>query len=659
MLSIIPLSGIPINERTTYWLDLCDEKLRFRNVDPRGLDYRQDVVLALEILIEEAGERGLRSYGMREILKRWLHTLTKTHPIIRGTTAALALRDIANDLNGNPSLVLLAKARDAINEVTSNVFVANLFERLYAMLDREEPFSEADLADLNVLTADIVSRFLRAGYGVRGIFQLLINVFSSFQLTNGIANTRFPFGYLKIDASQFADANGEVDGAKLQSEVTRRLEGLSIRDRIDALHYYLTIPPENKQYIFGIEGLHGTSEFRIGKVRFYSPVTSPIIAQDAHKMELIKQDPDRFPINATVTVKSVDEEQGRAQARSEVESALDYVRSVKSSPVPLSIRSDRQIIVNPRFGLFGYVESRRDAPEVIGLATIDTGTVSQNITSGPLADALSASQNHLEMTHQLELAMRWYRKGQDAMRPEDRFLFHWLCLEKLFSRSPGSLEALGNVQKVHERIAHMFPYVLLTIYAGTLSRNVLSYMWTLSIGAIYTGAPLRLTSDNVLSFFTDDGKSLTEEQLLAKLSSMAAQIPSKCWSDAVNRIAVCFQDSQVAYAYLSHLLDEWEEEIRIIYWLRNRLVHGANFEFSTLDYFEHLLNTAAFTLLRLVLNPKNRPSDAQRPLDTLVATYVNGRRMMNDLAQGVSSLPNAIKTYARFELGLDSVIPTY
>lgn len=77
--------------------------------------------------------------------------------------------------------------------------------------------------------------------------------------------------------------------------------------------------------------------------------------------------------------------------------------------------------------------------------------------------------------------------------------------------------------------------------------------------------------------------------------------------------------------------------------MRNRLVNGGEFRFSSMEYQVAVLDSATRALLQVVTDKRNWPNDARCPLDVLVALYIDATHLLKDLKDGVGTLHECLQ----------------
>lgn len=645
MLQFSRTASVPITARAEYWLSLWDEKLRFFRWHPRGLEYF-DTSLATEILVDELELRKLRSYGIRELLRDRLQDFAKRHPSIRNTGLAGRFRELANALSRGASLELACRAREASSEVTADAFSERLLSDLATILDNDHVLKKRDVIDLECITTDILVRLLRRGFGLRRLVRLPERLFSSYvERDDGSLIVHFPLR--AISAEPVVNSAGYI-GVSDAARGKEILGTVSQADRIKAIMYFLRVEPSHKTYIFGVDGIRGKEAFTVGDVRFYSPVADPVLTGGSSPDdELINRRPERNPLNAITTVAVVDEMEGEAIARVKVEQALDIIRSQAASSVPLTVRLHRRILTNPDFGIHAYHESASDDdPDwTLSANKFAAEIQSGSSTSHELFAKLRSDSPAPPLVRQLIVACHWYRKAHDSPRLADRLLFYWVTLEKLFARSVSSDPIVAGTDSTHAAITAVVPTIICYVHAESLPELVHAYVANLWISGTMRSGIFPFLEGPEAARFVGHDVVVTWRSFSEWLTALANDTPESRLREYVLSMATVIADATAAETYLRDVGRTTVAEIKMIYWLRNRLVHDAEFEHPVLEYYTYALAAICALMLRLVLDPTDWDGMAS-PLEILMAKHLKGTNLLGELNGRFSNLLTAFASSA-------------
>jgi hypothetical protein len=633
------IAQIPTNARTTYWLDIWDEQLRLYLYHPQGFQF-WDIRVTLDILIADSARRHYQSEGIRKVLIDGLQLAMTCHPILKKGIRRNSLALLKTDFEKRENVLARRRAMLIASDIDSESYSSALTNELVTILVKDAPLSSQGEKDLSILTSDIIARLFRVGFSQQAIFDIPRRIFSTIMGEGESATTNFPKQYL-----QFPHVTGDMRTWIPLTPIERAaLALLNLSDRVAVLARYMHATPRTITCIFGIEGLYGRKQASIGPVTFYCPVVERFLPGGSDT-EIMGQDPNLNPINAKVDILALDEMAARDKAHALVEHALNIMNLGARRPVPMTIRNIRAISKDPMgLGLYSYTERVAQTADTLDVRSNPILSLHSSVDSMHVPEELISGDFPSQgLVHEISTSLHWLRRAEEATRPEDSLLFHWLAFEKLFDDQRLGEPVLASTRGVFETIEVLYPVLDAYIYAHQCNQMIANYIHAFWDGGMSRNFPPRF-GPNALHLLLNDLRSQTPEEIVAQLRGIDMQANEGRFATQVRKQLSIIDDAKESRKFLNEMQERSAREIRIIYWLRNRLVHGGDFRFPALPYYTSVLAAATRWLLTIVADTRNWHGQPQHPIDILTLIYIEARSMLCDLSKDVGTIEQCMAT---------------
>jgi hypothetical protein len=257
-----------VTRNIQYWIDYWASLFT-------GIEYRRFALslisprVLLRELIEEVETRSLKNSDNRRFLYDQINEYFKSDPPTQ--RCLLPILTLVRREFEKPRLDLLAQlCRRGLAALDSLQYFDCAVDALADVLLAGAPVNRKTLA---MVCQDLIVELLEAGYSQKFIETVPRKLFSEVIEHGEIVTTQFPHGiaYPTID-----DADPSKKAA-YYGELKAYMNGLTVKDRLDALKKYPRFPRQEFRFIFQVRGLRGKGAFDIGPVHFYMPTEETVL----------------------------------------------------------------------------------------------------------------------------------------------------------------------------------------------------------------------------------------------------------------------------------------------------------------------------------------------------------------------------------------------
>jgi len=187
-------------------------------------------------------------------------------------------------------------------------------------------------------------------------------------------------------------------------------------------------------------------------------------------------------------------------------------------------------------------------------------------------------------------------------------LWYWICIENLFTKEFGNVSNWLLESKVHEtpfKISLEILPRMRTIYlAYHIGWNVYN-----KVNSVVSKI-MRLPNDSLklpqsllekANLLREHGKKIYLANFIKALPEIKKYIKSELLLDQINDISMFYSEKEYTVKMLDEKIKNAKSEVVMLYRMRNKIVHNANYDNFLLPYFLSSANQFAGDLLNRVL----------------------------------------------------------
>lgn len=452
--------------------------------------------------------------------------------------------------------------------------------------------------DIRVIIESLVVEFREVGYADADIKDFGDRIFSICLLEN---IKSWDFSDPIIDRFQ-----NILDKSKAKNEFVEYQEELPLTTRLNLL-----VDLSNKEncptiYIFSIHGISCAETLSIDGVTIYNPHQEKRLPEKyAHAGfdETFRRAPGKDCVNAMVVQDALTPGGGMIHARSRVQFALTCFVSAFFGRVSIRISlSYGAFSETSTFNILNTWEDANDNPS--NLYTVDprtSKTGKEKIES--ITDAVKkADSNGWGIA--LRETLSWVRKGQAASEDVDRLMNYWISIENLFKKSDLSNSnwfetTKGKKEYVIEVIKNVLSkhYALSEVYRSAW--NIHRYFATPSIFA-----EQRIPHSLKVAAGIDNNPVGTVylKDFISHLAELKPYAENQMVLEQIDKTLKFYSDPKFAKEVLQERLAYAQDEILLLYRMRNKIAHDGSTQSPSLPILARTAKGYAFSLLDYVIH---------------------------------------------------------
>lgn len=496
----------------------------------------------------------------------------------------------------------LQVCREILDKMEPGNYAGSLCRRLEEILFDEKVIAQRK-EEIRYLVEALLSEQQLYGYSVKSIRQLPGNLFQGWRQYGHFIHTDYPF-------------LPEPEGTDRSAQIREYMEKLTVRDRIRDLARLFVKKEQTFILVCGLSGIKGDEvDFEIGNVKIYNARFYPKFdfeKTEAEQSEAPEEDgPEaekiKCPVHAAVTLRDIDRENFIAQARREVERAVDLICCYSEIRVPVYIDMSVYLILDE--GLNRYSTGMRAEGEAFRRAVEG---LDYNKCDVKIYQELYRKYHDFVLTGEgglsaaIQNAVRWFRKGQETQRTEDRLLNEWICLESLF---PNRIELPQEIMKKPDERKTKFHQIYALVPTMLIRQRFYQYFWACHDYCTNLYFDCRNRENSIFPVSEElarkcDFKYTGRMNLIPFLESLGeitGNIPDSAARDYLEEVRGCLEDEKAVSRLWKRLEEKTEEELLMGYRLRNIIVHNARSSADYVEYYENRLQRISGDVLRRII----------------------------------------------------------
>lgn len=580
-----------INEKIQYWVDAWDDLIDHFTKNHYGLDLINPHVLLIT-LIDEIENNELRNSDNKKYLIEAIGKARNEDTIINDHIK-VEFSSILKSFTNCSLTYLLQTTKHTLQFFQKGEYFRLTCDSLFECLKNIE-WHEGDEEKIKLHSSSLIIELILKGHTLKSIRKIPRDIFS---------NNLLEFSDDRLTPQWLGNPPKTID-----------LFYPTIEDRLDLFpRIFFRIEP-TYTFIFEVEGLKGDSEIQLGPVLFYSPRKRRILkSDDSHldkayeKAERFEKEGENYFANCAVSISSVDFDAAASSAADLAEKALELIRSFFRTNVKL--RVIREQFVALRDGeLAGSTRGlREDDIFLVHHGSLRLDFITGNGDSRSLLEKTSKflfSTQESPLKRKISDCIRWYKKGEESLRMEDRLLYYWIVIEKIFTFPGSSAPLLKDSNKIESKI-FLITELLSASYAYSfifrIGWDLHSYLVTQAVNDQFRTHEkiLNLSPAEIRACFLDETRTGTIhlKEFLESLPIVRDSTKKRIVQNKLDYTQRFYADANFAASEIEKTLEETRIDIILIYRYRNSIVHNAHYDPNLLKPFvEKAANLAQLAL---------------------------------------------------------------
>lgn len=511
--------------------------------------------------------------------------------------------------------------RELLDKMKQGKYAGSICERLETILFDDKTL-EKQKDELRYLTVVLIIEQKLYGYSTKSIQKLPQQLFQSWRSVQDMIYTNYPFV-------------PEFQGENTSLQIKEYMENLRVRDRIHDLQKVFERKPEKCVFVCGISGMKGQMlDLEIGNVKIYHADFAPKFdfekGEDDFIVERIKS-----PVHAAVEMVSLEQENFREEAKREVEKALDIICCYSSIQVPIHIDMSEYVVLDKELKICssGGAIDEFASRNLRGLDYDRDNWQELQDLYQKYAGAVLEKED--EVSSAIQNSARWFRKGEESVREEDKLLNYWIALESLF---PDEL-ALPKEMLIQPEEKSKFNEIQSLVPMMLLRNRLFQYFWE----AFYFCNNMylnyrRTKGDNPFPIskelaqkcgFKAEGRMYLIP-FLESLDEIISKMPDGAAKDYLFQIQSYTTKKEQLKKLIAQIGDKMRAELLMGYRFRNIIVHNAKSDMQFIGFYEKRLRSISGDVIRLTIYLHEQYQKRSLP-ELIVRRAIESREMAEKL----------------------------
>jgi len=501
--------------------------------------------------------------------------------------------------------------KDIKEEFAKENYVEHVFSALEKLLLSNKEDDKA-YEEIRELSLTLITELITSGNSLSNIKNMAINTFSFYEELDDRIRPLFENHGLRYQ--DYSNRKSYL------SAIKDIIDTLTIEERIQSFKDYLTKKPEERSYIFPVQGLSKVSRsFVLNDVEIYNPLhitkTNTDI-NDIDRFEVFSRgNVDGRAVNVLVKIKSVDIITGKQKAIEKAESCLDLLRFMyQSDRQQITIDKYTHIVTNAESSIISLSRGRSEAQRKASFTEHNPLDINHLINNEGSLEVIRNVESVLELSDTNPLkraiinALSWYEKARTTDKVEEKLLNYWISIENL-------MEFKGN--NTNENIFYkegeskyllakkLIPENTALYYVNRLIKDlyseISSKVW--SSDEVFKGIPEDIYEE--CSFHMLEGR-IHLTPFLENLPKLVEYTETKVIIDKLNFVYKFYADNKAAHKELRQKVKEVENDILYIYKYRNQIVHNGHVDQNILPHIVQNARRYATYLITEVISQCNK-----------------------------------------------------
>lgn len=445
------------------------------------------------------------------------------------------------------------------------------------------PLSEADKEKCALITRNIFIELIEIGYSKEYVERVPERLFGGYYNKNSQIITDFPH-----DVPFPAGDNPDIE--TYFKRLKDKLDSLTDVDRVEALKSIANAEATERTYIFQVRGLRGTAELKVGPVLFYAPQVRNLVTDfsvENSDIELFGAKKGANFLNAAVAVLTKDDLSGSTAARSLVISALKVLRFFYNPRTKYELGPSYIVIRDGgKWAGGAHVANKSEQFWILqDSLELSSDLVTKRPPEFDKIGTLFVQEKRPihDIDRRIMASMHWYRRAREAESDTDRLLWYWITMESLLRKDKDTPNMIMTSDTRETSIS-----IALELLPFIRSKNI-AYQkgWVLRRRIYYSLKARSITITPALLIKADlqDGpRTIHLEPFVDSIPEIVKGLSNVLLIDQLNEVYRFYTDSNYALESLEKERKMAREEVLLIYRMRNKIVHNAEYETSMLPY---------------------------------------------------------------------------
>lgn len=575
------LLGLPINNPMDYWIKYWEYYIeRLNNEKDVGLTGPR---IILEALKGEVQFHNSTNYN-RELFKDQMNYWKKADAAFSKLFSKKWNNLIQNHFNDE------VKIQDCcstiISKMNEGIYFDNLIECLKDAVVKADKLSFEKKQKINQYTELLVSELVANNFTLSDIRNLPKH-------PPTIVDNEW--GEILIAPEEYNDIKRDHFDTEKEYylAIRNKMKNRSLDERLCEMKNFFHNTRNNYTVIIEVRGIKGKLDCTIGNINFYSPSVKRYITDENNRIETDVDAPKR--VLAAIPVENCVPASAITIACDKLQKLLELLTTYFNPTIDLSYNEEYILVLKdgnsvmsksfPSENIFHDEESKKTRDYLLSIEPSEIISKSETINK-----MFSSNTNCDETFNALSSARYWYAKARKTTNSEDKLLFSWIAIEGICSIDDDAKEKIvitTDSNKIVSANESNKIDLISKIAKAIIMTSLFYYDWLDYYHIFHTS----LVNDNfydipqniipLVGLDVKEGETIPRAAFINGLTRLEKSLNDEIKKNEIHDLC-SFYKSRKGFNEREQQL---EKDIRMLYFLRNMIVHNATYPKATIDIY--------------------------------------------------------------------------
>lgn len=592
--------GLPYKSIYSYWqhywghcVDVLTDtdNVSFKVLGPRML---------LKDLVEELNGHGLANQDNIAYFKAQIGGLDKSDKVFNQlchSATICLLQRLGDKTNKNSSIFL---CENILATLETKKYFTLLVDWLAKTIDETTNNDHESRKKINDITHLVVAEYVAEGFVLDEIKKYATDI-PGVAFAEGGCMMAAPEEYDSLKVTDY------VSEAEYYKAVGEHIKNRDIYKKLGVLknHYYEE--PRKAYFIVRLNGLKGQINDNIGDINIYSPKIRQYIIGNFSLSNIEDVTIGRDYVNAAIPIDFISIERAKVYAKTKMEEVLDILMLTYRTKVPVTVATNIYAVVINGNEVSMSVSNRGDDPQMASrdemmryLDALDLNDVEEDgfkFLSDKHQILVSCSET---LNIRLKNAAHWYTKAVSSDRDENTLLYSWFAIEGLLKVNVNTqAEMLDNAKNTNTLMV-IQEFVTSIIgkryFYNYLRSEYRFFLYRTNQNDNYFDIKEEIISKAGLNLSVGD--TYRDSDFLNAILDMIDCVNDDIIKDRLSELESFYQDD----SGLKNKSKQLNEDLLMIYRLRNMIVHNAALSCINIAFYAHVARYIAQQVIWYIID---------------------------------------------------------
>lgn len=515
----------------------------------------------------------------------------------------------------------LIVAKSLLSDINNGKYAKNVCDRIIKILFDSTSLEESK-DELKYLTNVLIVEFIIYGYNEEYLIKIMKNIFSTYAVySDGLISTDFP---LPCEISM--------------NEIVKYMESLTIKNRIESLKNYFEKHTKKYYYLFKINGIVGDNlNIHLNNVDIYN-------WRNFHKFDIEKDEKiknscyaykngkfEENDIHCSICIEALDFDGVFEKIKQQLDEAFDILYTYHNINCKIEIDYTDYLVFDDNKNIIREGFTRIDDENFMRLVSPLNYNLETNITelneyySNYSKYILNNSNVSSEI---IKNSIRYYRKGKETSKTEDKILNYWISIENLLKIDidlPSSIIENERDDLKFRKIVGLVPTLICKLNIVNCYWQVFNYFYDRSL---YNPEILDEETKRALQFSSekqDLTKFINNYKLLKDKFSTALDI------EIYEKYEKILDNRGLTEDFIKHLMSNTKNILLLSYRYRNMIVHNAQCDSTFIRFYANQLAKIAINLIGIIINEIYKKETNIDLKNIIISKYIEQKQEIKSL----------------------------